>query len=334
MKAVLSKFRPDVVYHLAAQHDPGLAETEVASTLGTNIFGTVNVIEACKKFPPAHLAAASTGKALRPFSRDIYAASKKATEWVLADAARKELFALSAVRFTHVVDNSIILRRLFEWTRDNSPIRLHSTDTVFYLQSALEAAQLLMSSVLEPSPGRLALAAIRDLGWPLSLLDLAVGVIAETESRSPLYRCGFEAGYEVLPYPALYDPQLSGDRSPLFSSLEVAQVDDSPYSPDIDVMHKRLLPDRRLSTLVERVGLDSTRGASAVSLRAQIAKCGWAMLQNSLHALPPELIDRHMSLLSHLAPSQLVGDDAQVALMIARCANEEATRSRSARDAA
>ena len=44
---VFDAVRPDIVYHLAAQHDPGLAELEVARTLSTNVTGTANVIAAC-----------------------------------------------------------------------------------------------------------------------------------------------------------------------------------------------------------------------------------------------------------------------------------------------
>jgi len=108
LAAVLSQVRPDVVFHLAAQRDPGLAEREVQRTVATNVFGTRNVVELCTEFGAADVICASTGKALRPYSREVYTAAKRAAEWILARGATRTNSRLSAVRFTHVVDNSII----------------------------------------------------------------------------------------------------------------------------------------------------------------------------------------------------------------------------------
>jgi UDP-glucose 4-epimerase len=64
-RAVLSLFsnaRPNILYHLAAQHDPGLGESEVHRTISTNVTGTLNVVDACRTLSGVRLAFASTGK--------------------------------------------------------------------------------------------------------------------------------------------------------------------------------------------------------------------------------------------------------------------------------
>ena len=61
---------------------------------------------------------ASTGKALRPYSPDIYTASKRAAEWVASSVAGRGELLVSAGRFTHVLDNSVIYRRLLGWAED------------------------------------------------------------------------------------------------------------------------------------------------------------------------------------------------------------------------
>jgi hypothetical protein len=58
---------------------------------------------------------ASTGKALRPYSPEIYTASKRAAEWTASVAAASGELLVSAARFTHVFDNSIIHQRLLDW---------------------------------------------------------------------------------------------------------------------------------------------------------------------------------------------------------------------------
>ena len=168
--------RPDVVFHLAAQRDPGLAERASHLTISTNVLGTRNVVQACERHGVAELSYASSGKAVRPYSREVYTAAKRAGEWILAEAAARTQVRITASRFTHVVDNSIVYDRLLGWAR-SGVVRLHDWQTLFYAQSALESAELLLAAGLRAQPGGLRVYAIRDLGWPVSLLDLAIGTL-------------------------------------------------------------------------------------------------------------------------------------------------------------
>jgi len=117
LTSVLGELQPDVVFHVAAQRDPGLAEQEVHRTLSTNVLGTENVIKVAAELGVPQVVCASTGKALRPYSPDVYTASKRVAEWLVAAAAGSSSTAYSTARFTHVVDNSIIHGRLLDWCR-------------------------------------------------------------------------------------------------------------------------------------------------------------------------------------------------------------------------
>src|SRR5262249_1080686 len=77
---ILGDVRPEIVFHVAAQREPARAEVEVHRTVTTNVFGTRNILEAAQQSGARHVVCASTGKALRPYSPDIYAASKRAAE--------------------------------------------------------------------------------------------------------------------------------------------------------------------------------------------------------------------------------------------------------------
>lgn len=230
----VSQARPDIVYHLAAQHDPSLAEAEVNRTLTTNIYGTRNIIAAAQAAEVPQIVYASTGKTIRPFTPDSYASSKKVGEWLMADTAQQSDMSLSGVRFTHVVDNSIIFRRIQRWIDADSPIRLHGTNILFYMQSAREAAHLLLNSTMESEPSTFKLQAIRDLEWPVNLVDLAVGALKKREADTPIYIAGYEQGYEELPYPALYDPMYSGELSPLINAFEAPDAEHSATCPEVD----------------------------------------------------------------------------------------------------
>jgi len=216
--------QPDIVFHLAAQRDPGLAEYEVVRTVHTNLIGTSNVVSSCADSGVAELICATTGKALRPYSRSIYTAGKRTAEWALASAAAYTGMKVSASRFTHVVDNSIIGCRLETWT-ESGVIRIHDPDVGFYVQSALESAQLMLNAGVRARPGRLEVTAVSDLGWPVSLLELAVGTLEARASCTPIYFSGYDPGYEQVAFPALYDPMTAGDFSPLLNAFEAASAD-------------------------------------------------------------------------------------------------------------
>src|ERR1017187_5384673 len=130
---LIGDVRPDLIFHVAAQRDPGLAEVELHRTVSTNVLGTRNVLIAAAEAGVPQVVCASTGKALRPYSPDIYTASKRAAEWVASSVAGRGELLISAGRFTHVLDNSVIYRRLQDWAEDGV-IRLHSPNIAFYVQ--------------------------------------------------------------------------------------------------------------------------------------------------------------------------------------------------------
>ena len=243
---LVGDLRPDLVFHLAAQRDPGLAEVEVHRTVSTNVVGTRNVLAAAANAGVPQVVCASTGKALRPYSPDIYAASKRAAEWVARRFATCSEMLVSAARFTHVLDNSIIYKRLLAWANgaDDRVIRLHSTEAAFYVQSALESAQLLLLASLGSQRRELQIHAISDLGWPVGILDLAVAVLAHFDSSTPIYFSGYDRGYEEVPFPGLYDPMTAGDVSPLINAFEANATVDS-RCPSTDAFRVDMAPEPR-----------------------------------------------------------------------------------------
>ena len=288
---VFEEIRPDVVFHAAAQRDPGRAETEVLRTVATNILGTRNVVQAAARAGASTVSCASTGKALRPYSPDVYAASKRIGEWVLARTAAALDIRLSASRFTHVVDNSIIGGRLRAWCAKDEPIRLHSAEIGFYIQSALESAQLLLCGMLDAQPGSLRLNALRDLDWPASLLEVALGAVARTGSAAPIYISGYDDGYEEQAFPGLYDPMTAGDVSPLINVFEAVGAK-AAASEQVDMF----VPDR-LGDDAKAVAAFAALEAACVpastaepdedEIRARLDELSWALLEACVAEIPP-----------------------------------------------
>jgi NAD(P)-dependent dehydrogenase (short-subunit alcohol dehydrogenase family) len=287
---LLADLRPDVVFHLAAQRDPGLAETEVHRTVTTNVLGTRNVLAASVQAGVPQVVCASTGKALRPYSPDVYTASKRAAEWLAAATAGGHGLRVAAARFTHVVDNSLIYLRLLGWAR-RGVIRLHAPDISFYAQSALESAQLLLVAGLASQAGRFRVHAITDLGWPICLLDLALDVLAQAGSGTPIYFSGYGSGYEETPFPGLYDPATAGQVSPLINALEASQVSASAC-PLVDAVPVGMTAAPDAAALLAGLADTCGRTRDPAEVRGRLDELSWSLLHATLAAAPAPALAR------------------------------------------
>jgi nucleoside-diphosphate-sugar epimerase len=282
---LLADVRPTVVFHLAAQRDPSLAEQEEARTISTNVLGTKQMLTAARAGGVRLFIYASTGKALRFHSNDIYAASKKAGEWLVTDAAAEGEMACGIVRFTHVTNNSVIRRNLLRWAEQKTPARIHHPHVSFYLQSALESSQLLVAAALEANGGTTYVHAIRDLGEPVDLLDLALGMGIALDRPLPIYLCGFEAGYESQSHPALYDPRYSLECSPLLNGLEAASASPSQVNPALDRVEIDFV-ERGQAERLEILEL-CCLNSNPEELRSALGSLSWELLAARLPRLSP-----------------------------------------------
>lgn len=286
--------RPDVIFHVVAQRSPSLAETEVRRTVTTNVFGTRNVLTSALKHNIPQVVCASTGKALRPYSPEIYTASKRAAEWVAVGMAERGLL-VSAGRFTHVIDNSIVYQRLRQWV-EGGVVRLHKPDIAFYVQSALESAQLLLNACVGASPGVFRVHAINNLGWPVCLLDVVLGAVAG--SGTPVYFSGYDPGYEEVPFPGLYDPRTAGDVSPLINAFEAARI---TSSGTVDVFDLKMAQDPMCVKLLGELELDCEQ-SDAVT-RDGLDRLSWSLLDATLAKAPLADLRRCAALIKQHARS-------------------------------
>ena len=194
---------------------------------------------------------------------------------------------ISVGRFTHVLDNSIIYQRLLSWADEpeNGVIRLHSPDIAFYVQSALESAQLLLLACLGGAPGEFRVLATSDLGWPVSLMDLALDVLARSGSRVPVYLSGYDRGFEEIPFPGLYDPMTAGDVSPLLNAFETGAVTGSPC-PMVDSFRLDMAAESRATKLLTALAEVCDRTRDPAIVRSALNELSWSLLDCTLRAAP------------------------------------------------
>ena len=305
LTSVLADVKPDVLFHVAAQRDPGLAELAVHHTVTTNVLGTYNVIAAAERTGVPRIVFASTGKTVIPYTADIYATSKRITEWLAANAAGRGDILCSAARFTHIVDNSILSRRIAEGC-DRGLLRIHRPDSAFYVQSAAESAQLLIYAGFEPEPGVLDVHAIGDLGWPIDLLSLALGALSHSDSKAAIYFSGPDPGYRGnMPFAGQYDPEASWEVGPLINAFEARTGRKSDYG-QVDVFPRLPLPDAALESRFRALATACAETREPALIRRQLDELSWAVFEQTLDAVPiDELLRIHNSGISGSDPEGL-----------------------------
>ena len=196
LEKIFSLYKPELVFHTAAQRDPGLAESHVCETVETNVMGTMNVVMACEESGSVKKCIfSSTGKASRYFTEEIYAATKKICECIFAAWSAKSKIKYAMVRFTHIIDNSLMCQELELSSKNDMYVTIHSPGKYVTAQNAKEAAYLMLNALLYAEQGVCNFLIVRNLEWPVESLEVALYFIKIYGKSVPLIFSGNPTGY-------------------------------------------------------------------------------------------------------------------------------------------
>lgn len=227
LKYIFETEKPDIVFHLAAQRLPGLAEHQIRETVTTAICGTQHIIQLCEQYGVQQCIFSSTGKAARYFTGEVYAASKKLCEWQLAHAAQTSNVTYGMVRFTHMLDNSSVCQQIADKIRQGKIINIHTPHRYITAQNINEALHLLLNALVLSQPRKLKFLTVRNLGWPTETLEIALYKILESGKQLPIYFQGLLPGYEEPCFLGQFDWSKPTDTNLLINALEKSQLEAS-----------------------------------------------------------------------------------------------------------
>ena len=196
LRYIFDTEKPNLVFHLAAQRLPGLAEIKIRETATTSLLGTKHIIQLCEEYGVRQCIFSSTGKASRYFTTEVYAASKKLAEWQFAQAAQEGNVTYGMVRFTHMLDNSSFCEQMAKKVEQGKIVNVHAPHRYVTAQNVEEAVHLLLNSLIFSVPGKLKFLTVRNLGWPTETLEVALAKIIESGKNIPIYFQGLLPGYE------------------------------------------------------------------------------------------------------------------------------------------
>jgi nucleoside-diphosphate-sugar epimerase len=186
LEPVFKTFRPEAIYHLAAQRQPGLAEKSAfRDTILTNVLGTKNVCELAAEFGADHLVHASSGKCRFIYEQRVYSATKKFSEAIARMVADRSGTNFATVRFHHIVENSIVEQIFLGQIAAGQPVTAHISNNMYQPgQSLREATAVLLNASLHGRRGEV-FACAQDLDC-FSVMELALYSIRTSGGRVPV----------------------------------------------------------------------------------------------------------------------------------------------------
>ncbi|MEG3927561.1 MULTISPECIES: polysaccharide biosynthesis protein [unclassified Microcoleus] len=220
LKHIFEVEKPAIVFHLAAQRQPGLAEIKIRETVTTSLLGCKHVIQLCEEYGVEHCIFSSTGKTSRYFTTEVYAASKKFAEWQFAKAAQEGDVTYGMVRFTHMLENSLFCEQMSKKVEQGKTVNVHAPHRYVTAQNLFEAVHLLLNSLVVSVPGKLKIVAVSNLGWPTETLEVALYKILESGKNLPIYFQGLLPGYEEPFFLGQFDWKKPTDIHLLINVLE------------------------------------------------------------------------------------------------------------------
>ena len=256
LKHIFEVEKPALIFHLAAQRQPGLAEVQIRETVTTSLLGIQNVIQLCEEYSAENCVFSSTGKTSRYFTTEVYASSKKLAEWQFSKAAQEGDVTYGMVRFTHMLENSLFCEQMSKKAQQSTTVNVHAPHRYVTAQNLIEAVHLLLNALIVSVPGKLKFVAVRNLGWPTETLEVALYKILESGKNLPIYFQGLLPGYEEPFFLGQFDWSKPTDIHLLINVLEdpFRIVDDSGdmVSAELAPFSLRVL-DKQVSNLASLI---------------------------------------------------------------------------------
>ena len=172
IRKIFDHHRPDIVLHAAAHKHVPLMERNVCEAVKNNVFGTLNVVEACESSGVKRFIMVSTDKAVNP--TNVMGATKRMCEMIVL-SREGEVTSFSATRFGNVLGSNGSVIPLFKrQIQRGGPITITDRRITRYFMTIPEASQLVMISGAMASNGELY---VLDMGEPIKILELAEDMI-------------------------------------------------------------------------------------------------------------------------------------------------------------
>ena len=166
---IFNNYKPQIVFHAAAQKHVPLSEENPDEAIHTNIHGTRIIANLSFKSNVSHFTMVSTDKAVNPTS--IMGATKKIAEMYIQALSKKKKTKFITVRFGNVLNsNGSVVPTFLKQIEKGGPITVTHPNIERYFMSIDEAVQLILQAVSMGENGQIF---ILEMGKSIKIIDLA-----------------------------------------------------------------------------------------------------------------------------------------------------------------
>jgi FlaA1/EpsC-like NDP-sugar epimerase len=170
---ILTRHKPEVVFHAAAHKHVPLMEDNVAEAVMNNVFGTRRLLQATEANGVSRFVLVSTDKAVNPVN--VMGVTKRLAELLVQDTARRTGRAYVVVRFGNVLGSRGSVVPLFQHQiATGGPITITHPEMRRFFMIIPEAVQLIIQAA---ALGQGSEIFVLDMGEQVRVVDLATELI-------------------------------------------------------------------------------------------------------------------------------------------------------------
>jgi len=176
MEHIISKYKPNYIYHAAAYKHVPLMEDSPIEAIRTNVIGTYNVAKLANKYKVNKMILVSTDKAVRP--TNVMGATKRFAETIIQYFSKESKYtSYAAVRFGNVLgSNGSVVPLFTKQIEAKGPLTITDKRIIRYFMTIPEAVSLILQCSIYAKEGEIF---ILDMGKPVKILDLAEKMIRQ-----------------------------------------------------------------------------------------------------------------------------------------------------------
>lgn len=190
IEAIFDVRRPQVVFHAAALKHLSLLERHPAEAIKSNIWGTLNVLEAAREAGVQRFVNISTDKAADPAS--VLGYSKHIAERLTAEVAQHAPGVFVSVRFGNVLGSRGSMLVTFRaQVQAGGPLTVTDRDATRFFMTIREAVELVIQAAALGSSGE---TLVLDMGQPVSIDQVAHRLAARADRPIKIVYTGLRPG--------------------------------------------------------------------------------------------------------------------------------------------